>query len=259
MPRAYLRLDPAFDERKESYPDGPYAALVATFCLAELQPQRGRFRSLDYLSRLLGKRGRHARYLVEQGDLTILDDGRVYVDGWDEWQEGDWKVSERVHRIRNRKTVTPDVTVPVTVDVTPDVTVARQSVSGSGKQSISGGAGNGERDDIVDDYYRLTNRFPSPAVTEWLERLAAEFTYDAASRKLAAEFTADPSAKTLLGRVENELKSAKHNAAKDAALREKQRLEAFAKDRSITPEQAAENRRRIAEIQKEWFGGKEAA
>lgn len=102
MPRAYLRLDPAFDERKESYPDGPYAALVATFCLAELQPQRGRFRSLDYLSRMLGKRGRHARYLVEQGDLTILPDGRVYVDGWDEWQEGDWKVSERVARIRDR-------------------------------------------------------------------------------------------------------------------------------------------------------------
>lgn len=140
MPRAYLRLDPAFDERKESYPDGPYAALVATFCLAELQPQRGRFRSLDYLSRMLGKRGRHARYLVEHGDLTILDDGRVYVDGWDEWQEGDWKVSERVHRIRNRKSVTPDVTVPVTVDVTPDVTALRQSVSGSGKRSISGGA-----------------------------------------------------------------------------------------------------------------------
>ena len=121
------------------------------------------------------------------------------------------------------------------------------------------GEGSPARDDLVNDYYRLTNRFPSPAVTEWLERLAAEFTYDAASRKLAAEFTADPSAKTLLGRVENELKSAKHNAAKDAALREKQRLEAFAKDRSITPEQAAENRRRIAEIQKEWFGGKEAA
>ena len=39
MTRAYIRLDPAFDERKESYPDGPYAALIATFCLAEHQPE----------------------------------------------------------------------------------------------------------------------------------------------------------------------------------------------------------------------------
>ncbi len=30
MTRAYIRLDPAFDERKYDYPDGAYAALVAT-------------------------------------------------------------------------------------------------------------------------------------------------------------------------------------------------------------------------------------
>jgi hypothetical protein len=102
MPRAYLRLDPAFDERKAHYPDGPYAALVATICLAELQPQRGRFRSAGYLRALLGKRGRHVPYLLEHGDL-IDEGGRLYLDGWDEWQEGDWKVAERVARIRNRR------------------------------------------------------------------------------------------------------------------------------------------------------------
>lgn len=144
MPRAYLRLDPAFDERKESYPDGPYATLIATFCLAEHQPQRGRFRSLDYLRRLLGKRGRNIPYLVQQGDLVTLQDNRIYVDGWDEWQEGDWKVAERVGRIRNRKNlerVTPDDTPPVTVAVTPDVTVPvtadRKSVSGGGALAVS--------------------------------------------------------------------------------------------------------------------------
>jgi hypothetical protein len=137
--RAYIRLDPSFDERKYDYPDGPYAALIATFCLAEHQPERGRFRSLDYLARLLGKRGRHASYLLEHGDLIKLPDGRCYLVGWDEWQEGDWKVGERVARIRNRKNgteqVTPDVTVhvtpPVTVDVTVPVTPARLSAGGS--------------------------------------------------------------------------------------------------------------------------------
>lgn len=102
MTRHYLRLDPAFDERKESYPDGPYAALIGTLCLAEAQPQRGRFRNQRYLTALLGRRGRHVPYLIEHGDLVRLDDGHLYVDGWDEWQEGDWKVAERVERIRNR-------------------------------------------------------------------------------------------------------------------------------------------------------------
>jgi len=102
MTRAYVRLDPAFDEHKAAYPDGPYAALIACFCLAELQTHRGRFRNEAYLRGLLGKRGRHLKYLVDQGDLIVLSDGRLYVDGWDEWQEGDWKVVERINRIRHR-------------------------------------------------------------------------------------------------------------------------------------------------------------
>jgi 5-methylcytosine-specific restriction endonuclease McrA len=102
MTRAYIRLDPQFDERKEAYPDGPYRALVACFCLAESQPVRGRFRSVDFLKRILGRSGRYVPYLLQENDLTVLDDGRVYVVGWDEWQEGDWKVGERVRRIRAR-------------------------------------------------------------------------------------------------------------------------------------------------------------
>jgi hypothetical protein len=139
--RAYIRLDPAFDERKESYPDGPYAALVATLCLAEHQPQRGRFRSMDYLTRLLGKRGRHLRYLVDHGDVTKLDDGRAYVDGWDEWQEGDWKVSERVHRIRVRPRGTPQVTPDVTPQVTPEVTGFETVGVTADRLSVSAGGG----------------------------------------------------------------------------------------------------------------------
>ena len=107
MTRAYIRLDPAFDERKESYPDGPYAALVGTFCLGEAQPDRGRFRSLDYLKRLLGRRGRHVQYLLDHKDIVLLKDGRIYIDGWDEWQEGDLKVAERVSVLRARRGV-PD-------------------------------------------------------------------------------------------------------------------------------------------------------
>jgi hypothetical protein len=137
--RAYLRLDPGFDEHKESYPDGPYAALITTFCLAESQPDRGRFRNARFLRALMGKRGRHLAYLIAHGDLLELGDGRLYVDGWDEWQEGDWKVQERLERLRERRErnglrrdgagpratvatvspATPTATVPATDDATP--------------------------------------------------------------------------------------------------------------------------------------------
>jgi len=101
--RAYLRLDPGFDERKESYPDGPYAAFIAALCLAESQPDRGRFRSERFLRALLGRRGRHLKYLLAHGDLIRLSDGRLYLDGWDEWQEGDVTVQERLTRLRARR------------------------------------------------------------------------------------------------------------------------------------------------------------
>lgn len=164
--RAYLRLDPGFDERKEHYPDGPYAALIAVFCLAESQPDRGRFRNERFLRALMGKRGRHLVYLVARGDVVTLPDGRLYVDGWDEWQEGDWSVPERLTRLRNRREqaglrrdgsgprATPDATVAgphdsghATGDATPDATdyATRLRLSGavpggSGAVAVPGGA-----------------------------------------------------------------------------------------------------------------------
>jgi hypothetical protein len=131
MTRAYLRLDPGYDERKAAYPDGPYATLIACICLGESQPHRGRFRSERFLRSLLEKRARWVPYLVSHGDLLVLDDGRLYVDGWDEWQEGDWKVMERVERIRNkrRNKRTVDVTVGVTVAT---VSPPRDALSDSG-------------------------------------------------------------------------------------------------------------------------------
>ena len=76
--------------------------MIACFCIAEMQPHRGRFRNQAYLKALLGKRGRWLKYLIDHGDIVTLADGRLYVDGWDEWQEGDWKVGERLARLRHR-------------------------------------------------------------------------------------------------------------------------------------------------------------
>src|SRR3990167_7292009 len=78
-------------------------ALVGALCLAEQQIPRGRFRNVRVLKALLGDYGRHVKALVERGDVTVLPDGGLYVDGWDEWQEGDVTVKERMARIRRRK------------------------------------------------------------------------------------------------------------------------------------------------------------
>jgi hypothetical protein len=188
MTRAYLRLDPGFDERKAGYPDGPYAALVACFCLAEYQPQRGRFRSESYLKALLGRRGRHLTYLIEHSDVVALEDGRLYVDGWDEWQEGDRTVQERVERVRAKRaaaglrrngsgalsgpgatvSATPGATVPsvapahdgATVSATVSATVGRSSrdslnVQRAEATAVGGGDSRTRAGDDADPAYNL--------------------------------------------------------------------------------------------------------
>lgn len=115
--RAYLRIDPALADNKDAkgYSDGAVAAFLATLCAGEQQPDRGRFKTIQILRAYLGRRARWIPFLYDKGDIVNLPDGRIYIDGWDEWQEGDWTVKERVARIRNRAKVTAGVTVGVTV------------------------------------------------------------------------------------------------------------------------------------------------
>lgn len=137
MTRAYLRLDPEFAERKRDYPDGPYRALIDTLCAAEAEPKRGYFRSMAVLRAVLGRSARHVAFLFTHRDLEQLPDGRIYVVGWEEWQEGNWQVAERMRRVRERRdgvtlhTVT-QVTPPTVTDVTPEPVTVSSSGGGSG-------------------------------------------------------------------------------------------------------------------------------
>lgn len=124
--RAYQRIDPRTYERKvldQGYPLPAFAAYIGALNAGEAQPDRGRFRTEAVLRALLGPAGRWVGFLVERGDLVRLPDGRLYLEGWDEWQEGDWKVAERVTRIRNRKR-TPSSVADVTVETVTHDTVA---------------------------------------------------------------------------------------------------------------------------------------
>ena len=140
MPRSYFRTLPDLYERKAfgtdrhpPYPPGALACYIGVLCFGEQQPYRGRFKSLRLLHVLLeGPRGegrpmaRFLGFVVEQGDLVALPDGSLYIEGWDELQEGNWQVAERMSRYRAR---THHVTVPVTPTVTvPTVTVPSRVV-----------------------------------------------------------------------------------------------------------------------------------
>ena len=101
--KAYLRLDPLTDERKSHYTPAQFGAFLKIVCLASRQKDRGRFRSIDSLRKMLSPAyARHIPFLVESGDVTELPDGRAYLDGWDEWQEGDFTVGERMARLRDK-------------------------------------------------------------------------------------------------------------------------------------------------------------
>lgn len=136
MSRAYLRLDPLLQEHKGSYPDGALATFVLVLCLAEQQPKRGTFRNERILRALLDKRGRWIRFLIEHEDLVVQDNGSLYVDGWQEWQEGDVTVPERMRRLRARKR--NGIELPDTPPDTPGDTAGGVYPPSSG----GGGGGN---------------------------------------------------------------------------------------------------------------------
>ena len=137
--RAYLRLDPHATDRKSDYPDGAFRAFFEALCHAEQQPQRGRFRNRKLLAVLLEKRSRWIPYLLEHGDLVETESGKLYVDGWDEWQEGDVTVKERMARLRSRQRgVTPTDTPPVT----PPTVTTPSAVGGSGRPKAISGNGS---------------------------------------------------------------------------------------------------------------------
>lgn len=144
--RAYHRVDPLMDERKGHYTPAQFGAFLKVQLLAGRQTNRGRFRSIAALKNLLPTSYvRFVDFLVDEGDLAVLTDGTVYVDGWDEWQEGDLTVKDRMARLRNRQRnggVTSAVTPTVTSTVTGASPTAYANASASA-ESVGEGSGEG--------------------------------------------------------------------------------------------------------------------
>lgn len=102
--RAYHRVDPLMDERKSHYTPAQFGAFLKVQLVAGRQAHRGWFRSIEALRMSLpAGYARHVPFLVSEGDVKVGRDGRAHVDGWDEWQEGDLTVKERMARLRNKR------------------------------------------------------------------------------------------------------------------------------------------------------------
>lgn len=105
MSRVYLRLSPELVRNLESkgYTDSQIAGFVRLLCEAGHVDPRGRFRNARILRALMGRQAGLVRMFIERGDIIANPDGSLYVEGWDEWQEGDVTVAERARRIRARR------------------------------------------------------------------------------------------------------------------------------------------------------------
>lgn len=136
MPRAYLRIDPNLDQ----HPD-PLGMLLL-LCAGARQAERGHFKDRTVVARAIGTA--RTKALVSRRDIVELTDGRWYIEGWDEWQEGDYTVGERMKRMRARRkrssNVAP-VTVPaspprndVTTDASKEITLSSSSSYGVGDE-----------------------------------------------------------------------------------------------------------------------------
>lgn len=97
LPRAYLRIDPNLD----AHPDQD--AMLTLILFGNRCSERGRFRSLSMIEKILGKK--RLKACLDRKDLIPISGGRYYVSGWDEWQEGDLTVGERMGRVRRRRSM----------------------------------------------------------------------------------------------------------------------------------------------------------
>lgn len=173
LPKAYLRIDPNIHRK---HPD--VGAFVHLLCEAAAQEPRGRFRERVILERLFGRR-RVAQF-IERGDLVLWPDGTLYVDGWDEWQEGDHTVAERMRKLRAKRnrTVTPAVTEPSPGSISPSEAsgVRRQAsgVNGSTDTGVGGQASGEPARPPADDQASALDRDGAPGEAEALRRELAE-------------------------------------------------------------------------------------
>lgn len=204
LPKAYLRLDPNIDE---THPEWQW--LVLLLLKANRQPVRGRFKDQVVLERALEGPERFARFAARQ-DILEAEDGSWYVAGWDDWQEGDLEVGERMARLRAKREAAVVAPVGRNGTVTSDGKPSRPSealgrkgvetdsppvppaaAGGASHGRGAGGAGLAERVDLLAAKAR---RMGVPAARRTLRDWRQRLRQGVADAEIAAEIERDAAA-----------------------------------------------------------------
>lgn len=215
--RAYHRVDPLMDERKGHYTPAQLGAYLKVQLVAGRQTQRGRFRSMAVLRGILpGPYAKHIDFLIQEGDIVETPEGAVYLDGWDEWQEGDLTVRDRMTALRNRRR-----NRGVTETVTPPSPTANGSSVGVGIED--GAIAPSSAGDPVVSYANLTGGWPSKGATDWIDRLSERFG-DLEVTKALAEAARTQKRGQIIGHAETLLETQGRELAKRERDREAEKI-----------------------------------
>lgn len=257
--KAYIRIDPLIDERKGHYTPAQLGAYVMVLCKSARQTPRGRFRSARALKNMVPSAYiKVLPFLYDEGDLTEQDDGTVYVDGWDEWQEGDLTVGERMKRMRNRKrnaavtsAVTSTVTQPYRSATTLDIDVY---TDGSNEPQESA-----REDDPLDAYYRVKAGQIYEDGTRYVSELAEKYGASQVASMLGVVASEEGTAGKFLTKVAARLaidseKREKASGARRKAADAKYEADLQARIDNATPEER-ERAERIKAGISEFLGG----
>lgn len=170
--------------------------------------------------------------LSDAGLIDLVPGGRFRVHGLDA-ERGRRREAARTGTKREPDGGPTGTGRPWTTGPKPSLAEPRQDEPSNG------------RADAMDTYWTLLGTYPNGRTKEWLQELVNEFDDVRVSAALAVEVNGPRQG--VLSRVRDRLRSDADKAARAKATAETERLEAEAAARRITPEQAEENRRRVAE------------
>lgn len=183
-----------------------------------------------------------AEPIADLQSVGLLDaDGRVTNRAFTSWigRARRQRKSATERQARNR--------AQMSRPVTPLSRVTSRDTAGTAGYvgTVTEGTENGGSGGALDTYWTLMGVYPNGRTKEWIEELVNEFDDRRVSAALASESKGPREG--LLGRTRDRLRAEADRAAKAEAAAARQRLEAEADAKRITPERAAENRRRVQE------------
>ena len=187
----------------------------------------------------------------------LLDaDGRVTNRAFTSWigRARRLRKASTERQARNRAEKSRGVTPMSRVTTSDTVGKARLGTEGT---DGTVGTGESEGDDALSTYWTLMGTYPNGRTKTWVEELVNEFDDERVSAALAVESKGDRQG--ILGRTRDRLRSDADKAAKGRDAAEAAQLQADADARRITPEMAAENKRRVREELEKMIGPVEVA